>query len=142
MTTIAFNYKDKEIAVDSRESAGNRIVNDKCNKVLIRNGVKFIICGASADREMFIDYYFSENKTDLVPECTGMAIDKGVGYYVTVNGDGVSCRQEMVCNETMGSGGDFALAAMDFGCSARDAVKYAMKRDSRTGGKIRVIKVA
>lgn len=42
---------------------------------------------------------------------------------------------------TIGSGGDFALAAMDFGRNAKQAVKYAMDRDSGTGGKIQSVKL-
>lgn len=37
-----------------------------------------------------------------------------------------------------GSGEEFALAAMDFGNSAEEAVKYAMTRDTCTGGKVHV----
>lgn len=36
----------------------------------------------------------------------------------------------------IGSGADFALAAMDSGASAEDAVKVAIKRDAFTGGEI------
>lgn len=41
----------------------------------------------------------------------------------------------------IGSGGDFAMAAMMGGADAREAVKIASKLDPYTGGKIRVIKV-
>ena len=42
----------------------------------------------------------------------------------------------------LGSGTDFALAAMDAGASAKQAVKIAINRDIRSGGKAVVMKVA
>jgi len=45
-------------------------------------------------------------------------------------------------NDAMGSGEEFALAALDHGKTAEDAVAYAATRDSGTGGKIRVFDVA
>lgn len=41
----------------------------------------------------------------------------------------------------IGSGSPHAITAMDCGLSAKDAVKMAMKRDSRTGGRIKVYKI-
>ena len=38
MTTIAFNYKDKQVAVDSRTSAGNHICTDKASFVVNDGG--------------------------------------------------------------------------------------------------------
>lgn len=40
-----------------------------------------------------------------------------------------------------GSGRDFALAAMDMGATAEDAVRVAMKRDPFTGGKIKTLQL-
>jgi len=40
-----------------------------------------------------------------------------------------------------GSGGEFALAAMDLGQTAQQAVKFASKRDLFTGGKIQSYKL-
>jgi len=44
--------------------------------------------------------------------------------------------QEVVA---IGSGRDFALAAMELGCSAEEAVRVAMKLDAYTGGDVDVI---
>lgn len=43
--------------------------------------------------------------------------------------------------DAIGSGAAYALAAMDMGASAEDAVRAAMKRDIYTGGKVRAMKV-
>ena len=39
-------------------------------------------------------------------------------------------------NRAIGSGNRFALAAMDFGKTAKEAVEYAACRDVYTGGKV------
>lgn len=41
----------------------------------------------------------------------------------------------------IGSGAKFAIAAMDCGKCAKDAIKIAKRRDSATGGNIKVIKI-
>ncbi|MNJ79145.1 hypothetical protein D3C77_770710 [compost metagenome] len=43
--------------------------------------------------------------------------------------------------DAIGSGAPYALAAMDMGASAEDAVRAAMKRDIYTGGKIRTLRI-
>ncbi len=41
--------------------------------------------------------------------------------------------------DAIGSGSAYALAAMDMGASAEEAVRAAMKRDIYTGGTVRTI---
>jgi len=41
-------------------------------------------------------------------------------------------------NYAQGSGDQWALAALDFGDSAREAVEYAMTKDVYSGGKVHV----
>lgn len=141
MTTICYNHKDKEIAVDSRSTRGNLIDSDSDNKFSKVNGVTFALCGATCDYELLFSYYFGSPVADLVPECKAIVVDGGVAYEFYVNSEGNPCKDMLVSNTAFGTGGDFALAAMDFGCNARNAVKYAMTRDSKSGGKIRVMKV-
>ena len=43
--------------------------------------------------------------------------------------------------DAIGSGSAYALAAMDMGASAEDAVRAAMKRDIYTGGRVRTMRV-
>ena len=76
--------------------------------------------------------------TDL--DASALAIDEGKVYMCSVTGGKYNITP-IDFNMCMGSGGDFALAAMDFGCSARQAVKYAMTRDTCTGGRVKVLKV-
>ncbi|GAI22667.1 unnamed protein product, partial [marine sediment metagenome] len=43
--------------------------------------------------------------------------------------------------DAIGSGSAYALAAMDMGASAEEAVRAAMKRDIYTGGKVRTMRI-
>lgn len=141
MTTIAFNYKDKEIAVDSRFTKGDLITTDKANKVFKRDGVIFVMTGSTKDYEKLIDIYFGAKNTFNSIECSAFVVDSGLVYEYGFDCNNNDCKELADGNMTLGSGGDFALAAMDFGCSAKDAVKYAMTRDIYTGGTVKVIKV-
>ena len=141
MTTISYNYKDKEIAVDSRETAGDLIASDDAIKAEKISGEWYISAGCSNDCELLTDCIINGTKHDRDLDANVMFTKDGKvfnsNYYAA---DGLTT-WELKRNYTMGTGERFALAAMDFGKSASDAVKYAMTRDIYTGGKIRVIKV-
>jgi len=77
---------------------------------------------------------------DLELDVSGLRITNSVVYFVFI-ADCVFCEQIIKYNKGLGSGRDFAIAAMDHGKSAKEAVKYAMTRDTYTGGRIRVFNV-
>jgi len=140
MTTLAFNYKDGEIACDSRVTSGTLIMSDKCNKTRKFNGCTFFIAGVVSDIDALVETYPCgyEGMTDL--DAQALVIDEGNVYLCTVY-EGKYHVTPIEDNFCLGSGGDFALVAMDFGLDAKQAVKYAMTRDSATGGRVRVVKV-
>jgi len=140
MTTIAFSNERQEVAVDSRATAGTLIATDKCNKVHKRDGLIFIAAGTVSDLELLVESYpFGyEGMTEL--DATAFVIDEGKVYQCTLHDEKYNVTP-IDFDMCLGSGGDFALAAMDFGATPKEAVKYAMTRDCATGGKIKVIKV-
>lgn len=140
MTTIAYNHKDKEIAVDSRCTSGTLIVDDKCSKVFKQGGVTFIGGGELADLESLIAGYPHGFEEPVTLNAQAFVVFDGEVYMVRVD-KGEYKHDSINHNSTLGSGGDFALAAMDFGKSAKEAVKYAATRDCATGGRIKTIKV-
>jgi ATP-dependent protease HslVU (ClpYQ) peptidase subunit len=140
MTTIAYNDKDKEIAVDSRMTEGSLIITDKDIKFKVVNGVSFISCGGVSDGDTLIDVYLGAS-TDKCELDANIIIANDCGVFCASYIENYLNVWKLNHNTAWGSGEKFALAAMDFGCSAKDAVKYAMTRDIYTGGKIRVIKV-
>lgn len=140
MTTIAYNHKDKEVAVESRTTSGGVVINDKANKSIKNNKGLWVMAGKPCDYHILIELGHNDS-VEVLPDCQGFLITDGKCFFVSVNDQGYCKHDEMTENFTIGSGGDFALSAMDFGCSAKDAVKYAMTRDVYSGGRVRVFKV-
>lgn len=141
MTTISYNHKDKEIAVDGRYSNNSGLViTDKGIKHVKREGKLFVYTTSGDDALSIIDIYFGGSADRQSYDATVMLVSDGRAYLMTYDG-GALDKWEMRENTGIGSGGDFALAAMDFGCSAKEAVKYASTRNMHTGGKITVFKV-
>ncbi len=143
MTTIAYDHENKQIAVDGRTTTGQIIATDKAIKWIERDGDYWFLCGSVCDREKFVDHFLDESpqKPDQEIECSGIAVRNGEVYYCVIDNDGAPRATKIDYSDAMGSGYAFALAAMDHGKTAREAVKYASTRDSATGGRIRVFDV-
>lgn len=140
MTTIA--YKDGVIAYDTRQTRNGTIVSDDCSKCQVVDGVKFFLSGHVCDEKALIAAYFG-TPSPVPVECSGYVVDGGklmmVGH---ANKTGIWKQELDPANpDAIGTGSPYALAAMDMGASAEDAVRAAMKRDIYTGGKVRVIKI-
>lgn len=140
MTTIAYNHKDKTIAWDSFSTRDGVIVDSNTQKKLTKNGVVFFISGAYSDQNKMIDYYFG-TRHEFIPECNCFAVDGGKVYYCGVTESHELWREEVTANQAIGSGWQFATAALDFGLSAKEAVKYASTRCIYTGGRIRTFNI-
>lgn len=138
MTTIAYNHKDKEIAVDSRMTRGDTIISNDVNKVIRSDDGIFILSGYTADCDLFVKCF--PNDLPRAVECFGFVVSDSKVYSISFI-DEKTVLTECKYNEACGSGQDHALTAMDLGLPAKDAVKMAIKRDVNTGGKVRVIKV-
>jgi len=140
MTTIAYNHKEKKVAIDSRYTRGDIIDTDKGNKVRRNSRGVWVLAGNSGDFEQLMKLNHND-KVDVRPDCGGILISNGKAFSVDTDNDGFCIISELTENLTVGSGSNFALAAMDFGCSAKDAVIYAKSRDIYTGGMVRVFDV-
>lgn len=139
MTTIA--YKDGIIAYDSRETMGNQIITDSSEKRIDENGVSYFPAGAIADIHQMIGLN-SGSQAEKV-DCCAIAVEGGKLYYTGKNDDDGFWRSERDLDIpfAIGSGSEYALGAMDSGCTAEEAVKIAAGRDTGTGGKIRTFKI-
>jgi len=145
MTTIA--YKDGIIAYDSRMTSGDFIMSDEADKKIETDDNVFFLSGATDEFQSFIDCYegrsqplwelnvsaFVVSKKDKIAYCSGVDQIEKVGVIVYKN--------EIKFNRAIGSGWKLAFAAMDFGRTAKEAVEYAMTRDSGTGGKVYEYKI-
>ncbi len=142
MTTIAYHHESKTVAVDSRKSSGGGVINsDKANKVFVNDLGTWVICGAFSDIESFIALTKNEvfNK-DIHLDVSGLRFNTDGLFYVFMS-DGIFNEELIDHDFALGSGREFALAALDFGKSAVGTVEYAMTRDIYTGGKINTVNV-
>ena len=140
MTTIALDGSGM-VACDKRECVGSSIVDDNCDKHKQIGDVHFWFAGRSADEELLIQavtgnpldsYHESVNSIALVyseGEFYTAGINKDEGFYLQPERPGNPV--------ALGSGAPHAITAMDLGLNAKDAVKYASKRDMQTGPKVR-----
>jgi len=138
VTTIA--YKDGIIAYDSRATNGGTIENDSVIKRVVRDGVNFFMCGAFADYDGFVTAYLSGDKPSKYVDICALVVKGGVVSLAGAD----KCElweREAWAVEAIGSGSSFAFGAMDAGCSAKNAVRIAARRDTKTGGRIRTYKI-
>ncbi len=137
MTTIVLDYKNKQIAIDSRMTTSRMISTDKKVKWITNDNGIYFITGSVCDHVGITQLKHNE-KIDTSPSAEAFLVTKeGEVYYVYMADE--YCEWEpQSSNCCIGSGGDFALAALDFGKTSKEAVNYAMKRDYRTGGKVHV----
>ncbi len=139
MTTLVYSRKENVIAIDSRLTAGGIIQSDNFKKwVATESGLYFMV-GCVSDVEHMLDFIDSEemlwdkdfdlevNIVSSTCEPLVFGIEAGVMF---------SEKLSMCEYKTFGSGAQFALAALDMGKTAKQAVEYAMTRDIYTGGKV------
>jgi hypothetical protein len=140
MTTIA--YKDGVIAYDGRQTRNDRIVSDSAPKCQVVDGVSFFLSGAVCDEKALIAAYFG-NASPVPVECSGYVVDDGKLLMVGHDDKTGIWKQELDLSnpDAIGSGCAYAIAAMDMGASAEDAVRAAMKRDIYTGGTVRTVTI-
>ena len=143
MTTIAFSYKQGTVAYDSRATGGSYIYTDEMDKAMKMKGRTFLLAGTVADREEIVVSYLTEGKElreDI--SVSGLVLEhKTKTVYMLTSDDGMLQVTEMDHDMAIGSGGQYAITALDCGLSSKDAVKMAAKRDACTGGKVRMVKV-
>ena len=139
MTTIVYNHKDKQIAVDSRiTKGGSTIITDEGKKFLIDNVGVWFLSGDVCDQEGFIKCYGKELEQQQVTFNCSAFLVIGKEVYSVYMDDGYFCKILVDHNESKGSGELLSLAALDHGRTAKEAIEYAMTRDMFTGGKINI----
>ncbi len=139
MTTIA--YKDGVIAYDSRVTRGSLIDHDDFEKLIHRNGHRFLMTGSGCDFSALIDEYLGLKLGDKPLEAHGLVVTNGKLYQIGRDAESGFWVDDVWAERpfAIGSGRDFALAAMDMGATAKEAVELAAKRDVYTGGTIRTL---
>lgn len=141
MTTIG--YKDGIIAYDSRMTGGGGIITDNFEKkVILGNSIVFY-SGSIPDRYRALLLYSNgvTSKQEHEPEGSALIVEGDSvllfsfkdGYPYTIKID--------YGMETIGSGWQFARAAMEMGASAYEAVLIAKRIDPFTGGDVKIFEI-
>jgi len=141
MTTIA--YRAGEIAYDSRCCGGSKVFSDTFNKHRVKGKVHLFFTGDTGDIEPLLELYMG-GKAKPAGYCGALVWDGRTKVLLSIGWDGKQyfSNEESLDNHcAFGTGEDHAITAMDCGLSAKDAVKMAAKRDTGTGGRIRVYKL-
>lgn len=140
MTTIAYHHDTRRIAVDGRITVGDLIACDSYQKWRAVDEEIWFLTGATADFDRFIAYHQKRlsGQPEHVVSCSAIVASTDGCFEVGLTREGEPWRSLVTYDTAMGSGRDFALGAMDHGKCAVEAIKYASKRDSATGGKISV----
>ena len=134
MTTIA--HKNGIIAYDSRLTDNNIIMSDSYNKHIEKNSVHFFLTGSTCYFDEFCGGYF-DPKTEFIKssDVCALVVD-GTRLYLVNIVEGLMKRSPVDYVDAIGSGCEFALAFMDSGKTAKEAVEATMKRDVGTGGTV------
>jgi len=141
MTTIASD--GETIAYDSRETIGHIIHDDNCNKHLTnKRNHYFLACNSSDEPEIIAAFEGDGSLPEDTSDFEGIVYSKGTVYRV-VGHEGTLIKEPQRSGNflAVGTGAMFALAAMDLGCTATEAVRQAIKRDTCSGGRVRKFKL-
>ncbi|MBQ4836243.1 MULTISPECIES: proteasome subunit alpha [Pseudoalteromonas] len=134
MTTIAYHHSTQIICVDSLTTTSHSIVTDqaqKCQRVY--NG--FVFASGNCTEIYHLLSNWQKNCFEAI-SCTFFFINKQDQVFYGEIRHGKRFLEPLQVNWAIGSGANWAIAAMDFGKSALEAVQYACKRDKSTGGKV------
>ena len=143
MTTISYNHKDKQISCDSQATMNGIVMDINATKFAVDGNEIHFFCGQFSDRSLMLDYYHGREHKDEIPDVAMLTVDdRGVVWVSSITSEGLLIKGECDHHMTIGSGEQFALSALDFGNSSKQAVEYAATRCIYTGGKVHTYDIA
>lgn len=138
MTTIA--YRDGVLAADTLSSSSGTVAGYQ-TKIYRERGLLLGGAGSVAAFERFRDWI----RSGMAGDCP---LQKDIGNMFVITPDG---RCTMWCDDgpfritadfwALGSGELLALGAMEVGASAAEAVRAAIKHDTRSGGDVTTLRL-
>lgn len=136
MTAILYDHNAQIIAIDSRISQGGSIMSDNFKKYKNLDGEIWFFSGCTSDYDSFVRAHRGEKiKGKHLIDCGAFVLINGGVFEYGID-SGEPWTFELCHSSCLGSGGRWALASLDHGKNAKDAIKYAMTRDNCTGGKV------
>lgn len=139
MTVLAYDYKTKTLAVDSQITDGDRRSFGRKFKVLSDGRVVAFAGDVIEGKKAIAAIERGDVPTlTMVALCSIVIFYPDTGRLLAYN---ESQEWEHIRkSDTWGSGGDFAIAALDAGVDAERAVKIACRRSTSCGGKVHVFR--
>ena len=134
MTTIVYDHKNKQVAVEMLVVVDGIICSTEFDKTLTNDNGTYFLCGDCCDYEK-LSKLSHDDKLEVTPNCSAILIKDRKAYAVIVQ-DSLCCFTELKYNYAMGSGERFALSALDYGATAKEAVEYAITKDIFSGGAV------
>lgn len=136
MTTIACD--GKSMAADGMVSCEGTVFGRNAVKVRRLNDGRIVgVCGSAYNIEPFSEWLNDGGDKPELPDEFEALVLRPDGICLCYNNKCQSIVEELPT--ASGGGKDFALAALDAGCSPERAVEIACQRALGTGGKITVI---
>lgn len=139
MTTIAYDHANQIIAIDSRRCRGDYIQSDDAkNFMVFGDGSVWFFCGVCSDFKFIVDAY-NNKETGITYDIEAEALVFKAGLRRVYFADGkTNFDDDYDHSFAIGSGAQYAIAAMDFGLDAAASVEYAKTRDTHAGGKVHI----
>lgn len=143
MTTLVYQHSKKLIAMDGRLTGDNAIMSETFDKSYQHSdGSMWFLCGAVCDQPKLIEAYEGkEFPADRNINVNAFFVKDGKVYRCGIE-EGLFWCDEVNDNRTMGTGWEWALAALDFGKDVIEAVQYAASRDYCTNANVSVFDIA
>ncbi len=122
------------LAGDGRIVLDQTITSDRTRKVWrLKDGTLFGACGEVEGGELLKR---ALNKHEATPKLDGVAAIMVTPEGILFEYEGSTWVKAIEPYTAIGSGASYALAAMDFGASAVDAVRGSCRRHINSGGRI------
>ena len=138
MTTIVYDHKNKQIAFDSRGTANGVVVSDEIIKHVTHEGIMYFQCGSAGQMLTFAIKFKEMEEAHPALTNHGIFIENKAVYSCGVDEENIFRGDNLYYNYAVGTGEYFAIAALDHGKTAKEAVEYAITKDIYSGGKVHV----
>lgn len=132
MTTIA--YKDGCLAADTKITFGDARARHETKIIEFAKGKFLAYCGACEEALAVIEWLKSKDKRKRKPSIDNFAcVIYSKRELITMEGGLMAKKHNLSECFAIGNGWQWAMAAMDHGATAKEAVEYAATRDIYTG---------
>lgn len=140
MTTIVYDHKNKQIAVDSRCTACSGIIlSDNYDKFRHQGDETWFLCGNVSDIPDIMELKHRDEYESII-EADAFMVKDGKCYLVSPYNKKCS-HTELEYDHALGSGYQFALSGLHFTGCAKKAVEFAITKDSNSGGEVKLFDI-